>query len=126
MNPRERVLAAMRRQVPDKVPREMSFTPLILDEFRRRTGVTHPADYFDFEVRTVSVAPTDQQADFSPYLGPLPPDAWVNEWGIGHVRGSLYHFHDYVHPLQNISSVEELRAYPFPDVTAEYRYAGLA
>jgi len=126
LTPRERVLTALRRRVPDRVPREMGFTPPMLEEFRHRTEATDSAEHFDFEVRTVDLAPTRQQVDFSPYLGPLPPDAWVNEWGIGHVPGSLYHFHDYVHPLQNISTVKELRAYPFPDVTAEYRYTDMA
>jgi uroporphyrinogen decarboxylase len=126
MKPRERVLTALRRQVPDKVPREMGFTSPVLDEFRRRTGATDPAEHFDFEVRYVGLAPTKRQVDFSPFLGPLPADGWVNEWGIGHVPGSLYYFHDYVHPLQNISSAQEVRAFPFPDVTADYRYAGLA
>lgn len=126
MKPRDRVLTALRRQVPDRVPREMGFTPPVLEEFRRRTDATDLADYFDFEVRTVTLAPTRQQVDFSPYLGPLPSNAWVNEWGIGHVPGSLYHFHDYVHPLRNVSTVPEMKAYPFPDVTAGHRYSDLA
>lgn len=126
MKPRDRVLTAMRRRVPDKVPREVVFTPPMMEEFRRQTGASDPADYFDLEVRSVSLAPSRKQVDFSSYLGPLPPGAWVNEWGIGHVHGSMYHFHDYVHPLEKISSVEEVRAYPFPDVTAEYRYSGMA
>ena len=126
LTPRERVLTALNRRTPDRVPKEMAFTPPVLDEFRRRTGATDPAEYFDFEVRTVDLSPSRQQADFFSYIGSLPPGSWVNEWGIGHVPGSLYHFHDYVHPLQNISTVKELRAFPFPDVTAEYRYQSLA
>jgi uroporphyrinogen decarboxylase len=104
----------------------MGFTPPALDEFRRRTGATNPTEYFDFEVRTVGLTPSDQEVDFSPYLGSLPPGSWVNEWGIGHVPGSFYHFHDYAHPLQRISTVEELKAYPFPDVTTEHRYSNMA
>jgi len=98
----------------------------MLQEFHRRTGATNPSDYFDLEVREVGLAPTCQHADFSPYLNPLPPNAWVDDWGIGHVPGSLYHFEDYIHPLRNISSPKDLMAYPFPDVTAAYRYAGMA
>jgi len=104
----------------------MGFTPPVLEDFRRRTGATDPADYFDFEVRHVGIGPTKKKVDFSPYLGPLPANAWVNEWGIGHVPGSMYHFEDYIHPLRNISSPRELQNYPFPDVTAGYRYEGLA
>ena len=126
MNPRERVLAALNRRVPDKVPRTLSFTPPMLEEFRRRTGADHPAAYFDFEVRRVGILPTRLETDFTPFLGELPPNAWVNEWGIGHVPGSLYHFEDYVHPLRNATSVQDILNYPFPDVTADYRYEGLA
>lgn len=104
----------------------MSFTPPVQEEFRRRSGATDPAEYFDFEIRHVGIGPTEKRVDFSPYLGPLPPDGWVNEWGIGHVPGSLYHFEDYIHPLQSISSPDDLEDYPFPDVIATYRYEGLA
>jgi hypothetical protein len=125
MNPRERVLAALNRRKPDRVPRIFSFTPSLLAEFRRRTGADNPADYFDFEVRYVGIQPTRMQTDFSPFLGELPAKAWVNEWGIGHVPGSLYHFEDYVHPLRHATSPQDIRDYPFPDVAAAYRYQGL-
>jgi uroporphyrinogen decarboxylase len=125
MNPRCRVLTTLRRQIPDKVPRLVAFTPPVLEEFHCRTGSAELADYFDFEVRHVGIGPTEKEVDFSPFLGCLPPNAWVNEWGIGHVPGSMYHFEDYVHPLRDISSPEELKDYPFPDVTAGYRYEGL-
>jgi uroporphyrinogen decarboxylase len=125
MQPRDRVLTTLRRQVPDKVPRVLSLTPLLLEQFRRRTGATDPAGYFDFEVRHVGIGPTKKEEDFSRYLGSLPPSGWVNEWGVGHVPGSLYHFEDYVHPLRNVSSPEDVVQYPFPDVTADYRYEGV-
>jgi uroporphyrinogen decarboxylase len=126
MNPRDRVLTALRRQLPDKVPREMGFTPPALEEFIRRTGADDPAAYFDFEVRTANLGPTQLENDFTPWLGDLPENAWINEWGIGHVPGSLYHFHDYVHPLFKASTVAEIQAFPLADVSAAYRYAGMA
>jgi len=125
MNPRERALTALNRRVPDKVPHTLSFTPPMLEQFRRRTGADDPAAYFDPEVRHVGIRPTQLETDFTPFLGELPPKAWVNEWGIGHVPGSLYHFEDYVHPLRNATSVQDILNYPFPDVTADYRYEGL-
>jgi uroporphyrinogen decarboxylase len=126
MKPRERVLAALNRREPDKVPRTLGFTPAMFEKFRRQTGSESPAEYFDFEVRHVGLQPTQLQTDFAPYLGELPPNAWVNEWGIGHVPGSLYHFEDYVHPLRQATSAQDIRAYPFPDVNADYRYQGVA
>lgn len=126
MNPRERVLTALHRQLPDKVPREMGFTPPALEEFIRRTGADDPVAYFDYEVRHAGLAPTHLEIDFTPWVGKLPAGAWVNEWGIGHVPGSLYHFHDYVHPLLKASTVQEIRDFPLADVSAAYRYTGLA
>lgn len=125
MLPRERVLTALRRQPPDKVPRDMDFTPPALETFRRMTGAENPADYFDYEVRNVGISPTRKDVDFTSYIGKLPANGWVNEWGIGHVPGSMYHFHDYIHPLFHATSAKEVRNFPFPDVSAEYRYAGL-
>jgi len=125
MTPRQRVMAALTRQVPDRVPRVMGFTPPALEEFRHRTGACNPADYFDFEVRFVGIGPTTLNTDFRPYLGDMPPGTRVNEWGIGHVPGSTYHFEDYIHPLRNASSPDDIADYPFPDLLADYRYAEL-
>lgn len=151
MTPRSRVLAAMKRQVPDKVPRVMSFTPHKLAEFRQRTGAQEPADYFGFEVRGVGLNLTPEQTDalnqarqqtdvlpylgplasprqkakFLPYLDPLPPEAFVNEWGIGVVPGSTSNYADFIHPLRDMSSAVELEEYPFPNVLDDSRWEGI-
>ncbi len=141
MKPRDRILTACRRKVPDRVPWLLMFTPLKFSEFRRRTGANNPADYFDFDIRNARIKPTRLRTDFSSYLGPppgahqwqwlsadytAPPSPSVNEWGIGIIPGSSgLGYYDYVHPLRNMSSPDELDDYPFPDVTAEYRWEGL-
>jgi len=104
----------------------MGFTPPALEQFRRRTGASDPADYFDFEVRHVGISPTRLETDFTPWVGTMPPNGHVNEWGIGHVPGSLYHFEDYVHPLRDARTAADVEAYPFPDILADYRYEGFA
>ena len=45
MTPRERVLAVLGRERPDKLPRELKLTPPLLEEFERRTGSNDPAEY---------------------------------------------------------------------------------
>ena len=126
MSPRERVRTALARRVPDRVPREMGFTPPVMELFRERTGADDPAEYFDFEVRVVSIRPTRRKADFSPYLGDLPPGTEVDEWGQAKAPGSMYHFTRRIHPMRRMRSWKELESYPFPDVTADYRFEGLA
>ncbi|MHB0874525.1 MAG: uroporphyrinogen decarboxylase family protein [Anaerolineae bacterium] len=126
MTPRERVLTTLAHERPDRPPREMGFTEPALAEFRRRTGAEDPADYFDYEVRRVGLAPTLYPGDFSAYLGPLAPNVRVNEWGIGHVPGSIFHFEDYVHPLAGATSAAEIESFPLPDLLAGYRYEHIA
>lgn len=126
MTARERVLAALSHERPDRPPREMGFTEPALAEFRRQTGAAEPEDYFDYEVRRVGLAPTLLRTDFSPWLGEVPANARVNEWGIGHVPGSAFHFEDYIHPLSRAKSVADIESYPLPDLLADYRYEGMA
>ena len=123
MTPRQRVLAALSRRVPDRVPKHLELTPALLRIFQEKTGAQDPADYFGLEVRQAGPGETVLRTDFTPYLGQLPPDAHVNEWGIGWVRGSVHHFEDMVHPLAERGSPEDLASYPWPDVTAPYRWA---
>jgi uroporphyrinogen decarboxylase len=133
------MLAACRREDPDRVPWELTFTPGKYEEFCRRTGADKSpqdstfesrmetvSEYFDFDLRYIFIHPTRLQSDFSSYLGPLPPNSEVNEWGIGIIPGSSQlGYYDYAHPLRNISSVKDLEKYPFPDVAADYRWEGL-
>jgi uroporphyrinogen decarboxylase len=66
------------------------------------------------------------EADFAPYLTDLPPGARVDEWGIGWVPGSEFHFERIIHPLRNVRTVQEIDSYPFPDLAAEGRFTDFA
>ncbi len=121
MTPRERVLAAMRRQPPDRVPRELSwggFTPALMDTFRQKTGATDPAEYFNFEVRPISFLDTGERPDFSPYLPSDLGGLAVDQWGVARRRGTFFHFERMIHPLRDLRSPRELDAYPFPEPLA--------
>jgi uroporphyrinogen decarboxylase len=117
------VLQAFSHEQPERVPRVAGFSPALLERFRKATGAESPEDYWDFEVRDVGFGETTAQGDFARYF-PAHVEhkiARVNEWGVGHVRGSLHHFEDYVHPMAEFTSLAELEKYPWPDVTAAYR-----
>jgi uroporphyrinogen decarboxylase len=132
MNSRERVLKAMSRQgKPDRTPFEISwgaFTPELMDEYRRQTGSKlEPDEYFDFDTRSVNLNPTRKKTDFQKYFpAKLPDNIVIDEWGIGGTPGSEKHFLDYkYHPLAGCQSAEDVFAYEWPDVDADYRYEGL-
>ncbi len=143
MTPRERVVTAMRRQVPDRVPMDLSWglAPGALELFRRETGADSPEEYFKLDVRFVSLelakgwgttpgvddegtldpAQTQKEARFRRYLTELATGASITEWGVGHVRGSEYHFVSFVHPLQGAASADDVASYPFPTFDEEWR-----
>lgn len=128
MTPRERVLTAMRREEPDKVPRELSygsFAPALMNVFREKTGATDPAEYFNYEVRPVAFKPTARRGGFERYLPEkIPEGAYIDwEWGNVIMPGSTYHFVRHIHrALEDATKVEEIEAYPFPDFLEPYRW----
>jgi uroporphyrinogen decarboxylase len=123
MSPRERVLAAMRRRRPDRIPKDLDFTPAQEEQFRQRTREEDAAEYFRLEPRYVGAGPTRQRRDFSKYLGDVPEVDSHDEWGIGYISAGFYHFNRMVHPLRDAQSASDVARYPWPDVLARYRWA---
>ena len=118
MNPRENVLAAMRRQNPERVPFGLSFTPPMYDLFVEKTGAHSPAEYWDFDARWTYFRSPSEKAEYKAYFPEgLPEGSWIDEWGIGNVPGSMFHFAKMIAPLGNAQSVDEILSYPLPDFT---------
>ena len=67
MTPRERVLTAMSRRRPDKVPKTVGFTPAVQQKFEQMTGATNASIYFGCEVAGVGFHGPRELPDFSPY-----------------------------------------------------------
>lgn len=125
MKPRDIFLAAINRQMPDRVPKYAEFTPQQLETLKEKTGCEDPAEHFRYEMREVRFHPTRLTTDFSSYLGELPPGSMVTEWGWAEVPAHLYHLTKMVHPMQGFTTVEEIERYPFPDLEAPYRHQDL-
>jgi uroporphyrinogen decarboxylase len=130
MTGRERVLAAMRRRPPDRVPFDLSFdiAPAQLDEFRRRTGSTlTPEEYFGTDTRMIRLGPTRLAQDYAAWLGPGVAGAAVDEWGVGRrptrsADRAHVHLDGFIHPLAGVRNAAGMADYPFPDIDADYRY----
>ena len=132
MTSRERVLTAMNRRVPDRVPFALTgFTPFQLERFRQKTGQDDPHEYFGDDIGGVSIGPTRLRTDFSHYFDSLPANATVDEWGIGHLPTDSRHAHHshlegYLYPMLKLKTRQEALDYPLPDIEADYRYAQVA
>lgn len=126
MTKRDNILRALRRQQPEHIPFGFTLCDSLRQEFTRRTGEEDYIAYYDFDYRYVSLAPTRHPADYSAFHPVLPPGTIIDEWGIGHEPGEVAHFSKMLHPMLEFETPEQIRDFPVPDITAEYRYASLA
>jgi uroporphyrinogen decarboxylase len=133
---RERVLAALARKPTDRVPRllyeeAIGYTAPIERLLRERCAPQAPRDYFRMDITSVRANPTVlPPSRFAPWLaqnGPQTPGpGLVDEWGVWWKTADFHHFAHPEPPLRGIRDFGRLREYPWPDLQAPYRWAGLA
>jgi uroporphyrinogen decarboxylase len=149
MNSRTRVVRALNHQEPDRIPFDLGGTGLstihvtAYQNLRQHLGLpeVEPSVAFVPEqlVRVDEDVAERLQADVRPVLpGTASTFEWVfrdegdyeaytDEWGIGWrkpVDGGFY-YDMYHHPLADANSLDELKAYPFPDPLDDGRFAPL-
>ncbi|MEN6303285.1 MAG: uroporphyrinogen decarboxylase family protein [Armatimonadia bacterium] len=123
MTKRERVLTAMNRQVPDRVPKEISFTPAVYEKFKQATGADNPAAYFDLDTSYVGFKASGVQVDWSEwYPDGHPEGTGYSEYGGAHIPGEFYHFTRYDFPMKNVRELRRMEEFPWPDFTAPHRH----
>ena len=125
MTPRERVLTAMNRQQPDKVPKTAGFTAAIRELFEEKTGSKNPGAYFKMEPSGAGFKPTEKKTDFRKFFKDLPENANINEWGTAHVPGRVHHFTHRRFPMETFDSAAQVDEYPWPDMKEPYRHEHL-
>ena len=96
---RDRVITAMRRRVPDRVPRFLKLCPAQTVRLKETAGHEDAEAYFKLDVRVVDPGPVRERPDVGRYLPDLPPGATIDEWGVAWTASSFYHFLGMVHPL---------------------------
>jgi uroporphyrinogen decarboxylase len=50
---------------------------------------------------------------------------YFDEYGVGYKKGSVAHFARFISPMRDFTGIEEVRAFPMSDFTADYRWEGL-
>jgi uroporphyrinogen decarboxylase len=123
MNPRERIQAVLRHELPDRVPRMVNFYPTTFARYRDREA----GEVFDCDIRFASITAPWEQRDFLTYLRALPDDVYVGS------RRILRTYRDWgYHPevardasLGDAHTVAEIAAAPLPDFMAQANPARL-
>lgn len=144
MNPRERVMAVLNHEIPDRVPVDLGSTAV--SGIHRRAnealkallgieaeepvhdlvqGLVVPDERilqrFGVDFRRVAMRPSAAAAAAWPSAA---DNTYVDEWGMRRQRTELY-WEMVEHPLAE-AKVEDLRHYPWPDPHDPARVAGLA
>jgi uroporphyrinogen decarboxylase len=129
---RERLVAALRRQTPDRLPWSLALTPPVVEVFRRQTGADNYREFWDFDYRDVpltaaAMAPLPHAAYYAGrrFAGPVEFDP---EWGYARVeqeRGS--HFRHFESPFAGRPfTADDARRYPLPDYPHPALYGDVA
>ncbi|MBQ4562304.1 MAG: hypothetical protein IJA55_08275 [Clostridia bacterium] len=125
MTPRENLLAALRRQNPERVPFYFELCPSLKEEFKAKTGADNYEEYYDFDARTFTYTPTQHQNDYSEYFPRLKPGTTVDEWGVAFEPGSVAHFTKFLHAMEDFVDPSEVWDFPMPDILEDYRWEGM-
>jgi len=126
MTPRERVNAAVRRQPVDRVPKEMGFVADTLEMVKARLGEgVSPHAHFGWETRGVGFRGRVDKPDFSVYYREPEKVSWDADYGTGQTAGGFHHFTKRVFPLDEVTDLATIEAYPWPDFTPPERHAHL-
>ena len=126
MTHRENFLAAMRRQPCERVPFQFSFCDSLKAQLLRRCGTGDVVQAFDMPVQYVELPPPAVMPDYTAYHKNAAELSFIDEWGVGHKRGSVAHFTHFYSPMAQFTTPEEVEAYPFPDVLNEARWEDVA
>jgi uroporphyrinogen decarboxylase len=127
MTSRERVLAAMRRETPDRPPLHIACTSTRYDMLKEELGINDIQEVFPSDVGSLGYKAPPTEADYTHWFKgrTLSPDARMDKWGVAHEPGSLYHFTHRVSPLAG-KPAEALADYELPDRTNPACFDGLA
>jgi uroporphyrinogen decarboxylase len=135
MNSRENFHAMMTGGEPAWLPLHVPVTPPVADLIERETGVRDPALAFEtdfgFEWVSYEEDPAPWRAALADLGCDLPPLAEIGPFCIAHVApppdsvGEAYHFRTMLHPLEQVTSVAQLEALPWPDTADPKHYAAL-
>ena len=113
----ERFRAFLERGPMDRPLRYAKFTEDLRTRLEARLGGQKAGDYFNTDSGAgVSLRKPEgyQPPDFTRYFEDIQLDdrTTINERGVAHQRGSMYHFTHYVSPLRNAATFQEIEAFP--------------
>jgi uroporphyrinogen decarboxylase len=125
MNSHERVLTALDGGEPDRVPCALNFYRV------DGTALAPPGQYRDedwVDVQFVGFPPSPEEEELRRLARPYPPDVRLGTFAQA-VNYARWDYHpeapERSNPLARARSLDDLRRFPFPDLSAPYHVEGL-
>jgi uroporphyrinogen decarboxylase len=146
---RARVLKALNHQEPDRIPFDLGGTGLstihvtAYEQLRRYLEMPRTEPHIAFVAEQLVLVDEDAAERLQTDVRPVLPgtssrfeyvfrdedlyEAYYDEWGIGwrKPKDGGFYYDMYHHPLADARSLDELKAYPFPDPLDDGRFATL-
>lgn len=119
MTNRENFLSMLRRKGYERVPVEFVLCPHLQEVCKEKLGADDYEEYFGFPWRRVDdlkLVDHDVEKYREFYRTPLAAGADIDIWGVGHEKSpNSMHMTYMRHPLEDMETLDELKAYPYPD-----------
>ncbi|HYO41922.1 MAG TPA: uroporphyrinogen decarboxylase family protein [Candidatus Limnocylindrales bacterium] len=149
MTARDRVLATLAHEVPDRVPIVLgpsNATGIKMGTYRRikaLAGIDGGPESYLYEWPELGTAKLDEEtyrrlhADVRGVLDHFPAQVrernatreplspMIDDWGGGHIYQGPEEWFPGIHPLADASTLEEIEAHPWPDMTDPSRFEGV-
>lgn len=92
-------------------------TDPLMPAFRERTGAERPEEYFDYDLRTVSLKAHFAGSDPAALHESVEPGTTYDEWGVGHWAGGAAGTCDRAYPpLARARSLSDVESLPAPRI----------
>ena len=115
MNSRERVLTAIARKEPDRVPIYLWLTPHLIERLEEERGVKNYEEYLKMDIRFVDYKAKPEENDYGAFTKDFHSLSTVDNWGCGTYPVGYYHFTKAQCPMKGFSTIKDIEKYPFPE-----------
>ncbi len=125
----ERIMKALAFKEPDRVPLDTRISDAEIVERTKKALGRDAGRYLEGDTLFIRFKDKTNDEVFRKYLGDLPEGAAIDNWGVGLVpqKGpkdrTLAPVE--IRPLENVNALEQLKEYPFPDMTEDWRHSHL-
>lgn len=121
---RENLIRLFKRKGYSEVPIQFDLCPSLTNVYKKNTGSSLSyQEYFDFPMREITFPDPQEQKTVNwkrYYPEDLHKETVFDAWGIAREPGSkaAAHMTRMRHPMASFTSLEEFKAYPFPDYSS--------